>query len=452
MKKSIVLILFCCNICHGIAQIDTTEFRPTIPPDSTEIGKPEGTSNSKLIGAAGGQIISADGRIELNFPVGALTSNTTISIQPTANHAPNGTGKAYSLEPSGTKFKKPVRFFFHYTDEEAERCHPELMGFAQQDHKGKWSFVDYDNWDSTGKTLVGSIHHFSAITNLNKLAIYHNSSPLQVTRRAWLEIVDITREFHSVSRPGMVEMVPAHLQMGDRVEWFVNGIRNGNDKVGTITPRNHISREERDQFMFARYLAPEIMPAENPVKIVAAIYVYSRSRRREIRVLSNQMRIFDSYRIKVEHTEEYRVGMDNDVSDSASFVVWVHPKSIFLLHINNYPAWLSREGRGRAGCKLHIDPGSAMGSIHLTDGYRNVQISRESPPEVLFEFLPTYHQPEFTFWWECRRAGITTDPEVMYGIPLAPEINFLANGREQTINVQDNHRKYKITVKPYRIY
>jgi hypothetical protein len=61
---------------------DSVEVRVIELPDSTAIGAPDGKPVSKEIGPAGGSITSDDGRVELIFPEGALTTATVISIQP----------------------------------------------------------------------------------------------------------------------------------------------------------------------------------------------------------------------------------------------------------------------------------------------------------------------------------------------------------------------------------
>ena len=91
------------------ALTDTSKLNFIEPPDSTGFGMPDGQLVSKEIGPAGGTIISDDGRVGLIFPADALTANTTISIQPITNLAPNGAGKAYDFEPSGIQFKKRCR-------------------------------------------------------------------------------------------------------------------------------------------------------------------------------------------------------------------------------------------------------------------------------------------------------------------------------------------------------
>src|SRR3954471_12496956 len=84
-----------------MAQQDTAQIKVIEPADSTGFGIPDGKQVSKELGSSGGRIASGDGKVELFFPIGALTTNTLISIQATTNPAPNGSGKAYQFEPSG---------------------------------------------------------------------------------------------------------------------------------------------------------------------------------------------------------------------------------------------------------------------------------------------------------------------------------------------------------------
>ena len=73
-------------------------------PEPTMVGIPIGIPVTKTIGPAGGAI-SIAGEVELIIPVGALSSDTEISIQPLTNNAPNGNGNAYRFGPEGTKFQ-----------------------------------------------------------------------------------------------------------------------------------------------------------------------------------------------------------------------------------------------------------------------------------------------------------------------------------------------------------
>jgi hypothetical protein len=92
-------IIFICILFFSLninSQKDTTHFFKVLP-DSTGIGVNDGKPINKEIGLQGGNIISDDEKVELVFPEGTLEKNKIISIQPTTNPAPNGTGKSYDL-------------------------------------------------------------------------------------------------------------------------------------------------------------------------------------------------------------------------------------------------------------------------------------------------------------------------------------------------------------------
>ena len=150
--KKIIAITFLLISVVSFAQNDVLN-DTIVKPVITELGKPDGAKVEMKIGKEGGSLKSSDGKVELIFPAGALKENTSIIIQPVTNLAPNGSGKAYWFEPSGIQFKKPVQIIFNYTDEEAEICPPDLMGLAIQNKQGQWSFINYDTWDSTAKSL-----------------------------------------------------------------------------------------------------------------------------------------------------------------------------------------------------------------------------------------------------------------------------------------------------------
>src|SRR5262245_62015585 len=114
MKTSIFFLLQIIAMLTGNAQSDSTQLQTDSVevkviglPDSSDIGVPNGKQVRQEISVSGGTIISDDGRVQLNFPPGALTETTTISIQPVNNKIPNG-NKAYRFEPSGLQFQKPV--------------------------------------------------------------------------------------------------------------------------------------------------------------------------------------------------------------------------------------------------------------------------------------------------------------------------------------------------------
>src|SRR5687767_14935758 len=116
MKKNFVLLLLftativvSCKKDGGGGGLDVT-------PAVTPVGANDGTPISKTIGSGGGGITSSDGEMELIIPAGALTADTEITIQPIANNAPNGRGKAYRCTPNGLQFAKDITIKLKYTE------------------------------------------------------------------------------------------------------------------------------------------------------------------------------------------------------------------------------------------------------------------------------------------------------------------------------------------------
>lgn len=437
MKKVLIPFLFIFST-YVSAQKDTLGIQLS---DSTAIGTPDGKLVSKQIGATGGMIVSEDGRVELIFPEGALTANTAISIQPIINLAPNGVGKSYWFEPSGIQFKKPVQIIFHYTDEEAETCPPDLMGLAIQDKTGKWSFINYEDWDSTEKKLTGFIHHFSGASNVFMLRLISAKREVCVTESVRIDVLEFFERFN-VS-------VEAFFRRGQQNHWYVNDHEMGSESLGFLSIYEETANITRTMVTHATYIAPKyLLRNGNPVTVSLKVKILSGSKRGQYRTLTCRILVYDVYKVSVTHAGEYRAAMGNEITDNASFNVWIYPTGIVLNTIENYPPSITRRGRARAGCILNISVGGNEGSLHLTDAFRNYSRSNDYPPEILFEFLSSFEKTLFNFQWIC--PGVTTDMQPLYAMPLAPEINFIANGTVQTINVTTPVSKYKVIATPYR--
>jgi hypothetical protein len=59
----------------------------------------DGDFEAKVLGSPGGTLVSADGRMRVEFPPGALTEDTEVSIERIDNQAPHGQGDAYRIDP-----------------------------------------------------------------------------------------------------------------------------------------------------------------------------------------------------------------------------------------------------------------------------------------------------------------------------------------------------------------
>ncbi len=437
MKKMFVAFLLLCSL-QSNAQKDTSSTQFAEPSDSTAIGAPDGKFISKEIGITGGTIISDDGRVELIFPAGALTMTTTISIQPTSNMAPNGVGKAYQFEPSGIQFKKPVQIIFHYTNEEAETCPPDWMSLALQDHKGKWVFFDYEEFDSTKRILKGFIHHFSWASNINDVELKPEKHLIPVGGFTFIDVVDITRD---------VDLKMATLNQNNTTIWYANGERNGNSKTGKIHGET-LPFLEKTKMMTAKYTAPAIMPEINSVAIWAEIYKRTRKGKVLLKRLKTYIDVYDMYKIEITHTRDYRAGMGYKIRDKATFSVTLYPLRAKIGDIQNKVPELVEIGKKIAGCELKILTDGAIGSIHITEDYKKYTL-KNYPPEVNLEFS-TNKVLLFKFYWDCSR-GPNDAPEAIFENHLPNGLSFIANGTAQVYPVKlAGGAQIIIEVTPYR--
>ncbi|WP_341839810.1 hypothetical protein [Chitinophaga caseinilytica] len=126
-----------------------------------DAGTPDGTPKAeKIIGAAGGNLTSNDGKVKVTIPAGALSANQTIGIQRISNTNPLGTEHAYRITPHGQRFTKPVELAFQYDNALLDGTPPHGMGIAYQDDKGMWVALPAEV-NTTAKTITVATTHFS---------------------------------------------------------------------------------------------------------------------------------------------------------------------------------------------------------------------------------------------------------------------------------------------------
>ncbi len=435
--------------------LDTANVKFIEPPDSTGFGTPDGQLVSKEIGPGGGTIASDDGRVELIFPSDALPGNTKISIQSTTNLAPNGTGNAYQFEPSGIQFNKPVQVIFHYTDEEAETCPPDLMGFALQDPTGKWIFFDYDELDSATKILKGNIEHFTGFASLDKMKLVPVSRELRIGDTLFLHVIDNSPKF----RKKDLMFNYARIHENQVPVWFVNGLQNGDG--GKFGRTNAFTSYFNPNFKLiaANYQTPEILPPNNPVVIKVKLWVDKIKGNKETvtlqKIFTSKIRLYDEYKILVRDTVEVGVSMGTFVADSGSFVTRLEPNQITVSQVKNYSPYLStKHGAPRPykkqvvwidrSCFGSVNIGRQEGSEMLMSySTRFSQPDADGPPEVIIRF----NSDEVLVCKFVLVAGSAKSDPVPLKLKAVPEIiNFKANGRAQVIPVSNNRDS------PYHIY
>lgn len=311
MKRILIAILLFAvlftNAQTGIIEKDSLDVKIVGLPDSTAIATPTGKKLSREISVSGGKIISDDGKLELIFPPGALDKTTEISIQPIDASIPNG-NKGYHFEPSGIQFQKPVQIIFRYTDEEAEVCPPELKFMALQHHNGKWEYMGYEDWDSSTKTLQGSIKHFSAMVDGN-LAELNTTKIKLKPGETYPLFLTIVQPPMAPAAPGEDELMPLpkYVNKNDKnVIWKVNDNTGGTVKHGTIAA-------DKGTKISALYTAPKVLTVD-PITIKLQVTQYMMETiterwgkkgkiQREVRKKTGEA----SFTCKVKLYDEYKV-------------------------------------------------------------------------------------------------------------------------------------------------
>lgn len=344
--------------------------------DSTGFGTPDGTLISKEIGADGGQIASEDGRVELIFPVGALAKNTLISIQPRTNLSPNGVGKSYWFEPSGIQFQKPVQIKVRYSDDEADICPPDWMSLGIQDHRGIWTFIDYESFDSVSKTLKGFIEHFSAVSNVNDVRIIPDKRIIRVNETTHMALIDIARISPDGIPYGDTSYSFAPIAVNNTLLWYANGVLHGNAQTGKISGIEYESVRFTAKTIIGRYSAPRIMSLtlleNNPVTIWTEIYRKTRKGKVLRKRLSTHILVYDEYDVRVNaFVDNTNLGpFTQKWTDESTFKIIVG-KSFGLSHISisdtsNKVYKLEKENFSNNDCQfVYQNSATCKGPIHV---------------------------------------------------------------------------------------
>ncbi len=230
----------------------------------TPVGSPLGAVVEAAIPPSGGTLTSADGRLTVEIPAGALAVAQTLSLQPIMNKGPSAVGHAYRLGPDGQTFAAPVKVTFKYTADELDGSEAAALGVAYQDKEGRWQSFKTVSRDEAAQTVSVQTTHFTDFSLYPgwKLMPSVASTPPR-------QYVALAVMICSAPDPGSDELTNLRYTCAPDPEfftvqeWAVNGIRNGNSEVGTITG-SVVSG-------LAQYLAPAKAPAANPVTVSASL-------------------------------------------------------------------------------------------------------------------------------------------------------------------------------------
>lgn len=240
-------------------------------PKATAVGAPTGAVVSKVIGAAGDSLTSADAKVTLTVPASALAADTDIGIQPIQNLAHGGVGPAYRLTPDGQVFTAPVTLAFTYTDADVANSAPQALGIAFQHTDGFWEWLTASAVDTVAKTVTVTTDHFTDYSQVEGFQILPSSATISTLEAIPLKVVYC---FDPVSDPDLASLVgyacdeqsfiddpdlAPLIPIATVSDWRANGIAGGNASVGVVAGGNES----------AVYTAPGMVPASNPVAVSA---------------------------------------------------------------------------------------------------------------------------------------------------------------------------------------
>lgn len=281
MKRAIQIfaMLFLAFACDDNEQNSPTENTDVAFP--TEVGIEIGAAVTMEIGPSGGTFSSDDALLDIIVPPGAVSANTTFSVQPITNFCPGGIFNGYRLLPGGTNFDTPVKLVFHYTEENAGENLADLLGIAYQAPDDIWYALPNAEVNTINKTISVEVKHFTDWTAIEYMGIFpkipevpelrvNTTKELSVygqgmaTEEDDLPPLPRNPDPNNNPSPGEDELPPLPVPRPFKTKWLVNGVENGNDRVGRISAGDAVSHS-------VVYKAPATVPDDGIVLISAEI-------------------------------------------------------------------------------------------------------------------------------------------------------------------------------------
>ena len=402
----------------------------------TAIGIPNGEKAEKKIGKDGGSITSADGKMQVIIPGGAVSKKTTFSIQPATNLMPNGFGQSYQMEPAGIIFEKPLQVIFYYTNDDTKDNSPGLLSIATQNDKGQWLAPTKITTDTVAKTVTAEAWHFSGFVSYYIAEIYPLTARVKVNGSLRLQITDIVHYTGGQVYDENHNEIPLKVRVESAEIWKVNGIVKGNSTTGLISA---------SQDFTAIFQAPAQVPAQNPVAVTVQENNYGNVSydRYRVPVLVSHITIYDGdYEVKMISTMDGMAGSQLGAvkyKDSGSFIISLNEKEAKVTTIENSNAYFTYKGKCTV---VQLKPGP--GNINIL-GVQSIKLIPAASPnenawvEILFVRSPTIF-PLLQFTCPQPHGGGTYTANSGFAdaisaqIPAFPQsIKFEAKEGEQTI-------------------
>lgn len=114
------------------------------------------------IGPEGGVVVSADGRMALEIPAGALDEAVEITIE-IAGSAEGSMSPVYVVEPIGLTFQFPTELVYDYDDEALGEHDADELVMVTHRELG-WDYLPDQKLDEDDQTISVSLMAASAVT------------------------------------------------------------------------------------------------------------------------------------------------------------------------------------------------------------------------------------------------------------------------------------------------
>lgn len=230
----------------------------------TAVGETEGLAVSTTIGPAGGTLSSPDGSLVVSVPMNAFATPTLVSLQPIANHAHGGLGRAWRITPHGVQASQPITLSWRYAAEDAGSVAG--LAVATQRADGSWVALRGAQHDAATRTLTVQTLHFSDWSLVAGLQLRPATAQVEVNGRVALTItrcdtVNVSADEEEIPLAACSTVGSADF---NTYQWAANGVTGGDAVQGRVV--------RPDEFLFpgvAAFVAPATPPAGNPVAVSA---------------------------------------------------------------------------------------------------------------------------------------------------------------------------------------
>ncbi|MBO9728957.1 MAG: hypothetical protein J7623_10005 [Chitinophaga sp.] len=262
MKLTLILAIVCCCLLNiSCKKNSDNSLQTTARAVKRPFGTPKGAAIVKKIGPEGGSISTADGKIRMIIPPGAVTTSVDFSIQPVTNTLPGTKQPCYRLLPENVSFTKPVTLVFTYNDSDLVGTNINQLSLAYQDREGYFHVVMNTEYNKVQHTLTAQTTHFSDWTFLERIKIITDKDIIKPGEKAQLKIM---------TYENLDEFLGREATIGDLVEYYITAniprieweLAVG---TGAIQPSG----------INCTYTAPPAIPSLNPIFISAILPIWN---------------------------------------------------------------------------------------------------------------------------------------------------------------------------------